>query len=1101
MIKQIQLRGISRTPSDRMSEDGGLSESLNMYIDTAESAPALVPEDVTEKLGLPADLQADRIFIHKTVNYENYIAVQSDKVVAYTPGIEDDEPLPILELAEGEKVNDVTSVGNTLIVSTTKSMYYILNKDRAYTLLGNKVPFPYIDFIMEYNTYNIDALEKTHTWDQQLYVEAHTNPPNDPTGLDKAFDNKYKDVWFFDKIPSEDHWNTHAEGVHSLSAANEILGVISENLLSIESTLSKEYIYRPYFIRYELELYDGRLSSIPILINPLSAHTPFDQLLLTVEQEILFNTEIPEATTVNYKGGNYLLGTYSMVKGNIRVRLNTPIDYTNWRDIVKKINIYISQPLPYEVDLKLSSIIDRETKTTEETGSFQDNGGAWYNSRRRIYSTAEIHLLQKSDDEYLKSLLENSSLVFKVKEIPIYNERFEYTDDFKKLSNGFVLDVSRFMSPDAEDYTQLETQDLLTDDDMQHYIIASKKLATYNNSVILTAPTQIIDYDYHKLNGIDKAKTNQKRTISFDVTYILRGYYQDKIIKKHFECKSNEIVYAFQIFPDSRAYKMIVKATTQGNESVDIKYGVFDMQAHPYLDCSYYFGGMDKQLNQLCTESSAENYDINNIDDTDNKIIMSEISNPLVFPIDKRYTFQSKVLGIAVATAPLSQGQFGQFPLYVFTEDGIWAMETASDGSFISQKPLSRDVCVNPDSICAIDNAVVFVTDKAVMMIQGSQAMSLSPYMNGRHYTPNASAINLINNQEGFGKFESVITDDDPFMKFMRKAKVAYDYTGQRLIFISKQEDGTAYEFQYVYKIDTQTWHKIAFSGFDLEAPLNSYPECLFFGESSYPTGKTEKKAMDIFSLSPEFDDEVKYFRNGLMYAIEFGPTKLWRENSLSQSPIQELTDMGFRVQIKQDTEYYIAVFTNLKCKVSSVTIKSERGILCEILRCSDSQLDSYIDGTDTSVSVEWLMSKQNDYTDKLSAYFSFDTHSNTIGHRYKVILKYSQSAVLDLSTALDASTQQDTAKGILITRPFDLGMPDVYKSIKSIKIRGDYDKGNVKYILQGSDNGRDFYTLSSLRGKSWKMFRLFILADLEPTERISWVDIDFEPRYQNKLR
>ena len=59
MIKQIQLRGISRTPSDRMSEDGGLSESLNMYLDTAESAPAFVPKDVTEKQGLPADLEAE----------------------------------------------------------------------------------------------------------------------------------------------------------------------------------------------------------------------------------------------------------------------------------------------------------------------------------------------------------------------------------------------------------------------------------------------------------------------------------------------------------------------------------------------------------------------------------------------------------------------------------------------------------------------------------------------------------------------------------------------------------------------------------------------------------------------------------------------------------------------------------------------------------------------------------------------------------------------------------------------------------------------------------------------------------------------------------
>ena len=111
MIKQIQLRGISRTPSDRMSEDGGLSESLNMYMDTAENAPALVPKDVTTDVGLPADLQAERIFIHKTANYENYIVVQEGRVVAYTPKVEDEEPLTVLDLAEGEGIHDIASVG------------------------------------------------------------------------------------------------------------------------------------------------------------------------------------------------------------------------------------------------------------------------------------------------------------------------------------------------------------------------------------------------------------------------------------------------------------------------------------------------------------------------------------------------------------------------------------------------------------------------------------------------------------------------------------------------------------------------------------------------------------------------------------------------------------------------------------------------------------------------------------------------------------------------------------------------------------------------------------------------------------------------------
>ena len=144
MIKQIQLRGISRTPSDKMSEDGGLSESLNMFMDTAENAPAFVPEDVTKDLKLPADLQAERIFIHKTANYENYITQEGDKVVAYA----DMYAATLLTLPLGENLFDINAVGNILILTTTESVHYILWKNDQYVYIGDQLPVPVIEFEM-----------------------------------------------------------------------------------------------------------------------------------------------------------------------------------------------------------------------------------------------------------------------------------------------------------------------------------------------------------------------------------------------------------------------------------------------------------------------------------------------------------------------------------------------------------------------------------------------------------------------------------------------------------------------------------------------------------------------------------------------------------------------------------------------------------------------------------------------------------------------------------------------------------------------------------------------------------------------------------------
>ena len=67
-IKQLQLRGISRTPSDRATADGGCAESLNVHLDQNETAPTLPPEDYSDEAYGTSVTAANRsqiIFIHK----------------------------------------------------------------------------------------------------------------------------------------------------------------------------------------------------------------------------------------------------------------------------------------------------------------------------------------------------------------------------------------------------------------------------------------------------------------------------------------------------------------------------------------------------------------------------------------------------------------------------------------------------------------------------------------------------------------------------------------------------------------------------------------------------------------------------------------------------------------------------------------------------------------------------------------------------------------------------------------------------------------------------------------------------------------------------
>jgi len=119
---------------------------------------------------------------------------------------------------------------------------------------------------------------------------------------------------------------------------------------------------------------------------------------------------------------------------------------------------------------------------------------------------------------------------------------------------------------------------------------------------------------------------------------------------------------------------------------------------------------------------------------------------------------------------------------------------------------------------------------------------------------------------------------------------------------------------------------------------------------------------------------------------------------------------------------------------------------------------------------------------------------------------------VMNFSTVLNyehiVSDTNNPVLGIIATRPFDLGEPDVRKSINSIRIRGRYNRcdpvssiPDVQYILLGSMDGLNWQRLTSLRGGSYKVFRMVIVTRLSPMERITWIDIDYETRMTNKLR
>jgi len=108
--------------------------------------------------------------------------------------------------------------------------------------------------------------------------------------------------------------------------------------------------------------------------------------------------------------------------------------------------------------------------------------------------------------------------------------------------------------------------------------------------------------------------------------------------------------------------------------------------------------------------------------------------------------------------------------------------------------------------------------------------------------------------------------------------------------------------------------------------------------------------------------------------------------------------------------------------------------------------------------------------------------------------------SVYDFSV-LEESDSNETLRGLIYSRDLDLEGMDVYKAVRRMKVRGRFVDGHVKWQLQGSNNGIHYTTIHSLRGPSWKWYRFVIVTNLDAGERVSYVEMDYDAKFTDKIR
>ena len=253
----------------------------------------------------------------------------------------------------------------------------------------------------------------------------------------------------------------------------------------------------------------------------------------------------------------------------------------------------------------------------------------------------------------------------------------------------------------------------------------------------------------------------------------------------------------------------------------DIEYVInarfeYNLEPHSFLNGSFHYIGNDTHNFEVVKELSnlIPLYKAPIVSDP-NKVYTSEINNPFFFPVTSINTIGTgEIYGISSAVKALSQGQFGQFPMYVFSSDGVWALETSATGAFVAKQPVTRDVCICPESITQLDGAVLFATDKGIMMIEGSNTTCISQDLDrdAQDLTAFPHLLDLLNKHN-----YPIPSVDCNFKDYVKNCRMVYDYTNQRIIVANPNES-----YAYVYSMKSNTWGMIESTIAD---SINSYPE------------------------------------------------------------------------------------------------------------------------------------------------------------------------------------------------------------------------------------------------------------------------------------
>ena len=766
----VAISGLDRSTPDDMVKDGACKELHNLRWKDAAWRPV---SDFAYKHRLLAE-NADEfeiVYHHPAAGENVYIARYRDEPETFaTITFHEDAPETISAFATIKKTVAISHFGNILIFDVGSSLVYYMLRDSEY----HKVTFPPYARLSISN-YNSSSPEPTTFWAE------YSNPArieSYPYSLDKegeVINNGGKII-------------TYETDIANFTTGVSLLPVDGENAWRGELLL---------FSTWQLE--DGtNVAPSPLLL----VHSSITPRVNSAESHYVTvatddNSDDKILRLVNNRAKSHLGFTYktnllSTITPSLEIRISNNWDYSN----VKKLVIWATHIHPtFEGSLPTDPM---EYQKALERFWFADNNLAEQN----FYKYTELEVSAFADDP------ENENPNYP--ETPDHDPDDGYVDDEYDPSEGW--------NPEFDDRD--DGYDDWGDDDWGAYALSTRN--TSGNLLYTLALTR------RSLEGI----VNNTRYVPNNNAHLLfatrpydynnRFHYFDykQVLAKGYHISDSENPWdngEYQPFKewvelevDNKTYNVVSESSKHGYSILegtplhdvisypDVRAKQYAVEGHfkvaltpAYANGLAWYVEKPTKFAKFPPITLDSNISIdppadNSIIRCNNKIQVSSSNNLFSLPFDNNYVIgsrENRIIALQSAAIEMSDAKFGEFPLFAFTDEGIFALQAGSETLYASIIPINYDKVINPNTL-AINGGIIYITERGVHLLAAR----------GDKLTSEASTL-----------ISSPIHGKDgrPPLDFLRDCQIMWPKEHNEVIFHNPYNDG---DIAYVFNLDAGYW-------------------------------------------------------------------------------------------------------------------------------------------------------------------------------------------------------------------------------------------------------------------------------------------------------